>query len=392
MSDPLADPGSSQATLRAELDQVKAKAAKLWQAFESERTKAVQEKAVGRRAARLEEMHEDYKAAARQVEVASERLIDSITKGRGGERKDLGHPAARDFGAEVVKSLTAGGSKAFDVSGSGTAAPAFFDQGIEALPQRALFTRSVIPTRPCTSDKVDFWRQTVNTNLAAPVATGAVKPTSVLSLERVETPVQQIAHISEPLDRSLMFDVPQLTEWLQFQLRLNVLLAEENQIVNGNGTAPNLRGILNTVGILTQAKGADSIPVAIFKGMTNVRLQNFEPDATVMHPTDWQKIRTLQDANGNFIAATITETDPDRLFGKLVIKSPVIAAGTAIVGQFAYARVWDRGDAELEYTPSGLLGAGATEIWSRNQYVWRAGERIAFAVLRPAAFCTVTGL
>ena len=41
---------------------------------------------------------------------------------------------------------------------------------------------------------------------------------------------------------------------------------------------------------------------------------------------------------------------------------------------------------------SGALGAGAVEIFSRNQVVMRAEERIAFGVERPAAFCQVTGL
>lgn len=39
---------------------------------------------------------------------------------------------------------------------------------------------------------------------------------------------------------------------LFLQLRL------DSQIANGNGTAPNLRGLLNVVGVQTQAAGADT--------------------------------------------------------------------------------------------------------------------------------------
>jgi len=39
---------------------------------------------------------------------------------------------------------------------------------------------------------------------AAPVAAGAVKPTSTYTVERIEEPVRTIAHVTEALDRNLL--------------------------------------------------------------------------------------------------------------------------------------------------------------------------------------------
>jgi HK97 family phage major capsid protein len=165
--------------------------------------------------------------------------------------------------------------------------------------------------------------------------------------------------------------------------------------VNGNGTPPNLRGILNTSGILTQARGADAEHEAIYKAITAIRNQNspFEPDAIVLHPLNFQTIRLAKDANGELLTAPVVESDPDRLWGLPVVTTRAIAQGTGLVGAFGVgAKVWDREEAVVKFAETGALGAAGAEIFSRNQIVARAEERIAFGVERPAAFCSVTGL
>src|SRR5438045_3910119 len=84
------------------------------------------------------------------------------------------------------------------------------------------------------------------------------EPTSVYTIEFVEEPVATIAHLTQPLDRALLMDFDQLTTFLDTQLRLGILLAEEDQILNRDGTGVNFTGILNTPGILTLARGSDA--------------------------------------------------------------------------------------------------------------------------------------
>jgi hypothetical protein len=258
---------------------------------------------------------------------------------------------------------------ALDGTTGGTLVPPFFRREILELPQRQLFVRSVIPTVPATGDKVWYLRQTVADHQAA------------------------IAHVTEALDRALLSDFQELMSFIDGQLALGVLLAEEDQILNGDGNAPNLTGLLNTAGIQTQAKGADAIPDAVYKAITKVRAQFFEPDAIVLHPNDWQSIRLLQTTDGEYIAAPFIEADPDRLWGKAVITSPAITEGTGLVGAFGpAATVYDRDQARITFTESGLGDSAGEELFTRNQVRFRGESRIAFGVQFPAAFCTVTGL
>jgi HK97 family phage major capsid protein len=383
--------------LRGAHDVKNREAAERWQAFDSERKRLIESgtdlhKDVAA-VKRLDDLHQAYKTVADEAGDLQERLLRAVD-GKltdGASREDKGIPG---LGAEFLRRLgvSPDGLKALDGTAGATLVPAFFDPRIRNLPQRSLFVRSLIPVRGADGDKVHYIRQTVATQNAAPVAAGALKPTSVYTVERIEETVRTIAHVTEALDRALLSDFDSLVDFLDNQLRLGVLLAEENQIINGNGTSPNLRGILNTSGIQTQARGTDAHADAIYKAIVKLRLSFFEPDGICLHPTDWQTIRLTKTADGEYQAAPVTDDGVERLFGKPVITSPVIAQGTGLVGAFAVgATVWDREEARVTFSEVGLNDSGE-EMFTRNQLRWRAEERIAFGVERPDAFCTVTGL
>lgn len=284
-------------------------------------------------------------------------------------------------------------AKALDVTSGGTLPFPDRAEGIRALPQRELFLRDLVATATMESEEIHYVRESAFTNAAAPTAPGALKPTTVENLERVVARASPIAHVSEAVDRFLIEDSGQIDPHMRQRMVLGVLLAEETQMLSGNGTYPNLRGILNTAGIQTQALGADDRASAIYKAVTLIRLQFADPDAIVLNPNDWQDIRLTKNANGDFIAAPMVEEDPDRLFGIRVLVSPAITAGTGLVGAFrAGATLWLRNQPEVAIAETGLGNAAGEEMFSRNQVRYRAEERVAFGVIRPAFFCTVTGI
>jgi HK97 family phage major capsid protein len=396
---PLAPTDNILSALRAAHEAKRREASERWATFETVRRKAIEsgtdltkDHAALRR---LDDAHKAYKATAEDLGELQERLFDHMDgKATGGipSGEDKGIPG---LGAEFLRKIGAGtqGLKALDGTSGGSMVGPFYDPRIRNLPQRALFVRSLIPVRQIDSDKVWYLRQTVATQSAAPVAAGAVKPTSVYTIERIEEPVRTLAHVTEALDRALLSDFDALVEFLDNQLRLGVLLAEEAQIINGSGVSPNLRGILNTSGIQTQARGTDPHADAIYKAMVKLRLAFFEPDGICLHPSDWQTIRLTKTADGEYQTAPVTDDGVERLFGKPVIQSPVIAQGTGLVGAFAVgSTVWDRESARITFTESGLGDAPDTEMFTRNQVRFRGEERIAFGVERPAAFCSVSGL
>lgn len=312
----------------------------------------------------------------------------------GGRRQTedgLKYGRVDGLGADFVKAM---GTKALDGTSGGASMPgAWFDPRIRDLPQRRLFVRSLLPTFPVTSDRVEYLRQTVLTNNAGAVAAGALKPTSVITVARETAPIRVIAHVSEALDRSILSDTKQLADFIDRQMRLGVLLEEEDQIINGDGTAPNLSGILDQTGLQTQAKGADPTPDAIHKAMTKVRNVFLEPDGVVMHPADWEEVALLRTSDGEYIWGSPAEDAPPRIWGKPVIVTPVIAEGTALVGAFGTAaEVYEREGARVSFAETGLGDSAGEELFSRNLVRFRGESRLGLGVIRPDGFCSVTGV
>ena len=137
------------------------------------------------------------------------------------------------------------------------------------------------------TDGYSYMVQTTCTNLAAPVSRAGTKPTSVISLEQVTERVQTIATLSELIPRDYPADVGRLEAFISSDLSFMVRAEVEDQVINGNGTPPNLSGILDRTGLQIQAKGADSTPDAIHKAITKVRTGSARVEPTgVIHAED----------------------------------------------------------------------------------------------------------
>ena len=159
------------------------------------------------------------------------------------------------------------------------------------------------------------------------------------------------------------------------------------QVLVGDGTAPNLSGILDVSGIQTQAKGADPAFDAIHKAITLVAVTGAaNPSNIVLHPNDWQDIRLTRTTDGIYILGNPSDPGVMRLWGLPVTVSDRITENTGLVGDFAtHCELRPRRGIEVEV---GFVNTQFTE----GEQTIRAGLRTAFVVYRAAAFCSVTGI
>lgn len=302
------------------------------------------------------------------------------------------------FDVKVAATITEAGG------GVGGLVPQYLPGVVQTLFRR-LTVADLMPNGSMSSRSVIYMQETAVTNSAATVAEGGTKPLSDITLAQVTETASKIANIAKISDEMIQ-DVPFITSFINGRLVLFVQLAEEDQLLNGNGTAPNLRGILNRSGLTTaQAVGADTRVDAIFKDITKIRTGSFlEPDGIVLNPTDWQSIRLLKDANGQYYgggpfgfttygeqvsdgSTRSTQAGSETLWGVRVVVTPAIAQGTALIGAFATgAQVLRRTGITVEMTNSN------EDDFKTNLIAVRAEERLALAVYRPGAFSTVTGL
>lgn len=253
--------------------------------------------------------------------------------------------------------------------------------------QRPVELIDLIPqTTTSETNAVTYMEETTFTNAAAETAEGAQKPEAELAYTKRLAEILKIAVTLNVTDEQLK-DVPRITGIIQNRLPFMVMQRLSLQIAAGDGTGENFTGILNVSGTQTQALGTDTLPDAILKALGKVQtVGQASPNVIVMNPSDWQKVRLSKDASDNYLWGPPSEAGPARIWGVPVVQAQAVTAGTAVVGDFAnYSELAVR---ESISTQLGYNG----EDFRNNQQTFRTEMRAALMWLRPAAFCTVTGI
>jgi hypothetical protein len=293
-----------------------------------------------------------------------------------------------DLEAQYGKGVAARGIKAvFDsVTTTGWAPQAMRLPDAIIPGSEVVSVASLMPQGRTSSNAVPYMLETTSTSGAAEVAESGAKGESALGLTEQTSAVRKIATWLPVTDEALE-DVPMVESYIDTRLRTFVQLRENLQLLRGDGAPPNLRGILNTANVQTQAKGADPTPDAVYKAMTKIRVNSFfEPTAGVFHPNDWQDVRLLRTVDGIYIWGSPADAGPERIWGINVLQTSQMLENTGLVGSFrAGAQIFRRSDIALSV---GWIN----EQFTHNQRTILLEERLALVVFRPAAFCTITGI
>ena len=292
------------------------------------------------------------------------------------------------FGAaatDVIQTETGG-------PGAGLVTP-FFLPGAVPLPQRPLTIRDLFPVEDMTSgDQISYAVQTGFDNAAAAVAqattaANGAKPQSSVAWQRRTDDAEYIATWMAAT-RQALADPSQMRSLIDNQGRLMIQLEEEDQLVNGDGTTPNISGILDRSGIQTlDLTGEDNLDgIRDARRLVKTGLSRLDPTFIILNPADSMEFDLLKDLEGRYRAG-----DP---FGNGPINTPIwrlqrveseaVTEGTAIVGARAAATIWER-------QPLTVLTADQhADFFVRNLVVVLFEERIALQVIFPTAFVDVT--
>ncbi len=213
----------------------------------------------------------------------------------------------------------------------------------------------------------------------------ATKPEAALEFQEASSPVRKIATWI-PVTEELFQDAPALRAVVNNRLRTFVLQREDTQILNGDGAAPDLQGILSAAGVLTQALGADPVPDAVYKATTLIFEQGAAATQTVWNPTTWQAIRLLRTADGVYIWGNPSEAGPQRIWGlpvTLTVRQPTTEV---LVGDFGIgAQIFRREGVNLRVADQHA------DFAITNKIAIIVEERLALVIFRPTAFVRVTG-
>lgn len=272
--------------------------------------------------------------------------------------------------------------------------------GIYRGMERPLVLRDVLMNLQTTSDNITVMQENVFTNSAAEVAeatlvSNGAKPESAITFTEATFPVQIIAHWL-PVTRQLLEDLAFMRGYIDDRLLTGLRRREDAQFLNGNGTAPNIRGILQTSGIqnldqtyftgaAVKNVGTDNENInRIRRGIRVLQVTGqSQPSFIVMNPADAENIDTSADADRQYLLGGPLAATPRRIWGLPIVESDNMAAGGVLIGDGQMAAVVDRGNAAIYTTDSH------SDFFVRNLFVVLAEERVALPVFRPAAFAFV---
>lgn len=261
--------------------------------------------------------------------------------------------------------------------------------GIVPQIYRPLRVLDLLPT--ATMDNNQFpYTQEGGTFLAAETTEGTSKPEDGVTYTDATAIAETIAAWQKIRKQSLE-DISALQGIIENRLRYSVRRRLEAQVLNGNGSTPNIQGIIGTSGVQTVVHGtdlADSAPSMdlILVAMTKIILADADPSAIVMHPTDWSEaLRSKTSGSGEYFSNGPFNITAASMWGLPLLASPAIPLAEALVGDFDLgATLFIRSGVQV------LLSDSDQSDFIQNRITLLGEMRAALAVWRPSAFCTAT--
>lgn len=328
--------------------------------------------------------------------------LERNLKADGTLADNIGRSKTVEFGI-ALKSLIEG--KTLVTGASQTSGGAFIVNerlpGVaEVAPLRRPSLIQLCTRMPLTSDTMEWVEATTKTNAAVAVAEATsaadgAKPESALVFTERTQAVQNIAHWI-PITRRAAADAPQLQTYIDTFLLQGLDAKIEDQLINGTGVSPQLRGILNATTAwsiqsidisVTTLSRLDAVATAAGQIMSTLEGQN-EPTAMLVHPLDWFSVNFALAregaGTGQYLGGgPFTAGAARQMWDIPVVVTKAVPQGTQLVGDFREAIVGDREQATLLMTDSH------SDFFIRNILVTLAEVRLGFALRVPSAFVSI---
>jgi HK97 family phage major capsid protein len=272
---------------------------------------------------------------------------------------------------------------------------------ITAEARQQLTIRDLLTASPTTFQVLDFVKVLAPMTIASPVPEGGQKPENAVTFTTVSERVKTIATWI-PATRQVLDDFSELMTFIRTMMPFYVNLAEEQQLLSGDGTGENLHGLIPqasafNAGLLSATRGWNKIDIIGRAIQQITRAKELQPTFVVMHPDDWWDIRLTKDGFGRYILGdpqqgafanvgfgTLSPTQ--NIFGLIVDPTTNIAAGTFLVGSGnpIAAEIRDRMEMQID------VSTEHSDFFTKNLVAVRAEKRLALITRRPGSFITGT--
>ena len=261
--------------------------------------------------------------------------------------------------------------------------------GIKYDPTSPIHVRQMVPIGTTNSDIVRYVTESAYTDGAAATAEGSALTQTDFNLTATTAPVELIGTYLR-LSRQMLEDTEQLSSYISARVPAKLMKAEDDQLLGGNGVAPNLHGLRNTATVWSNAASGFAAGVisspnefdVLVTALNQVQKSNYTADYILLHPTDFHKILTEKDGNNRYLKDQVYQGLTPSFMGVPVVINTSMAEGEFIVGNYSQGcQLFVRENVNVEFFEQD------SDNVQKNFITVRVQERIAFATYLPNALC-----
>ena len=268
---------------------------------------------------------------------------------------------------------------------TGEVIPASRVDGYKFDPTSPTHIRQLLAQGSTQSDVVRFVKESGYNNGAAAKAEGQELSQSDFDMTAVDANVRKIGTYFR-ISEEMLADTPQLTSYISARAPEKLLQVEDSQILNGNGSSPNLSGIITDAATFAAGSLANSVEDAnefdvIVAALNQLAASNYEADTILLNPTDFHKIILLKDSTNNYLKDQVYSGIQPVFMGVKVVLNTAISAGDFLIGNFGVGtQLWVRDGINVEFFKEDGINV-------REGFVTiRVSERVALTNYLPNAF------
>lgn len=256
--------------------------------------------------------------------------------------------------------------------------------------------RELIPIGSTDAQTIRFIKETGSEGGPAATSQGSAVPQLDFDLSATSVNVEKIGTYLR-VTEEMMADTPQLASYLSARVPSKVLDQEDAEILNGDGSAPNLDGLFTdgtafaAGGFATAIESANEYDV-LTVAINQLNLANYQPNVIVLNPTDLHKIVLLKSTANEYLKNQIYQGLQPTINGVPVVLNNGVTAGKFLVMDSQRAtQLWVRDGLGVEFSREdstnfrdGFITVKAVERVALTNYETKAIVQGTFSTAKTA--------
>lgn len=253
-------------------------------------------------------------------------------------------------------------------------------------PSRSVHIRTLLPIGNTDAQTIRFPKESAYDDGAAATAQGSTLGASDFDITATSVNVEKIGTFMR-ITEEMLNDTPGLSSYLSARVPGKVLSVEDTEILNGDGSSPNLDGLFTDGAAFITSGGAfdDAVESAnefdvLIAALNQLALSNYQADTILLNPTDFHKIVLLKSTANEYLKNQIIQGIQPAINGVPITLNTAVTAGKFLVGNLAQAsQLWVRDGLGIEFSREDSTNF-------RDGFVTvRAQERVALTNYSPNA-------